>query len=256
MTSVADKLADYLRTSIANEPKWHYAQVRPMRNFGVPPDREQTTDCSGQSTSAYFWAGAPDPNPGCNYNGTGYTGTLVNNPKVSAPYQIGDLGIYGTSLGNTTHVVTCYAPGDAASADWCSHGSEAAPYGVALHYRSDLLCVVRPGLGDGSGGGGDVSIPEWYWPWADWYLNTKRAKDERPEAAPDKIPDWAWDYLQQDEKIANHRGMTEGERDWVVWYLDGKEGERPKVPQTIPERWWDDAEYVQAQRRVGDPGKP
>jgi hypothetical protein len=174
---------------------------------------------------------------------------------VSAPYQIGDLAIYGTSYGNTTHVVTCYAPGDAGSADWCSHGSEAAPYPVALHYRGDLLCVCRPGLGDGSGGGGDVSIPDWFWPWCHWYLDTKRDPDERPESAPDKIPDWAWDYMHEVDRIAGHHGMTGGETDWIKWYLDGKQGERPNVPKTIPELWWDDAEFVNAQRRVGDPPK-
>jgi len=138
-------LVDYARSSISNEPKIHYSQNRPMTHLGVPPSQGFTCDCSGHSTGCYYTAGWPDPNhnsPG--YNGWGYTGTLVNNPKVNPPYRIGDLGLYGTSTGNTTHVVTCFVAGDAWSSTWCSHGSEAGPYAVTLYYRDDLVCVVRP----------------------------------------------------------------------------------------------------------------
>lgn len=138
-------LVDYAKQSISNEPKIHYSQNRPMTHLGVPPSQGFTCDCSGHSTGCYYTAGWPDPNhnsPG--YNGWGYTGTLVNNPKVNPPYRIGDLGLYGTSTGNTTHVVTCFVAGDAWSSTWCSHGSEAGPYAVTLYYRDDLVCVVRP----------------------------------------------------------------------------------------------------------------
>ena len=137
-------LVDYCRESISHEPKINYLQQRPMQHLGVPPSKGFKTDCSGHSTSSYYEAGWPDPNPGCDYNGTGYTGTLKNNPKVGAPYKIGDLAIYGSSWGNTGHVCTCFEAGDSNSSSWCSHGSEAAPYAVVLHYRSDLLGVVRP----------------------------------------------------------------------------------------------------------------
>jgi hypothetical protein len=144
-------IADYCRRSIANEPKIHYQQRRPMKCLGIPPENGFTADCSEHSTAAYFWAktktgiAVPDPN-NSGYNGYGYTGTLVNNPRVSGSYQVGDLAIYGSSSGSTEHVATCYVAGDSSSAVWCSHGSEAAPYAVKLHYRSDLYCVVRPGL--------------------------------------------------------------------------------------------------------------
>ena len=141
----AAALADYCRRTIAAEPLWHYAQVRPIAPLGVPPNEGGTTDCSGHATCAYFWAGAPDPNHR-GFDGYGYTGTLVENPKVVAPYQVGDLGIYGESVSNTTHVVTCHQAGNDASALWCSHGSEGAPCAVKLLYRSDLVAVVRPGL--------------------------------------------------------------------------------------------------------------
>jgi hypothetical protein len=150
--SIVEKaLADYCRRSIANEPKLHYQQRRPMKCLGIPPENGFTADCSEHSTAAYFWAreatgvAVPDPNHS-GYNGYGYTGTLVDNPRVSGSYRVGDLGIYGASTGSTEHVVTCYQAGDASSSLWCSHGSEAAPYAVRLHYRGDLLCVVRPGL--------------------------------------------------------------------------------------------------------------
>jgi hypothetical protein len=238
--TTAEKLADYCRRSMGAEPRWHYRQYRPMV-YGVSPDVEQDADCSSHATQAYYWAGCPDPNPGCNYNGSGYTGTLVANPKVSGSYQIGDLAIYGPSMSNTGHVCTCYAPGSVSSSRWTSHGSEAGPYSVTLSYRSDLLCVVRPGLDDG---GEQVSIPAWYWTWSDWYLNTDRDPSLRPPNAPQKIPEWAWSYLEECERIARRHGATGGERDWIQWYNGGKEGERPNVPQTIPDRWWDDQRWA------------
>jgi hypothetical protein len=142
---IAQLLAGYCRDCIAAEPKWHYLQERPMRHLGVPPAQGASTDCSGHATSAYYWAGAPDPNHR-GYDGYGYTGTLISNPQTVAPYAVGDLALYGQSTAETTHVCTCYVAGDAASSCWCSHGSETGPSSCTLHYRSDLLIVVRPGL--------------------------------------------------------------------------------------------------------------
>ena len=136
-------LSDYCRRSIANEPKIHYSQARPMTHLGDPPEGGFTTDCSGHSTSCYYEADWPDPNKNC-YNGYGWTGELVDNPKVKPPYKVGDLALYGTSTGNTTHCCTCYVAGDAWSSTWCSHGSEQGPNAVSLYYRDDLVCVVRP----------------------------------------------------------------------------------------------------------------
>jgi hypothetical protein len=138
-------IADYCRGCIGNEPIWHYAQVRPMTHLGTAPELGGSCDCSSHATGAYFWAEAPDPNHR-GYDGYGYTGTLVDNPRVGAPYKIGDLALYGASTGSTEHVITCYVAGNADSSRWCSHGSEAAPYDVTLNYRGDLLCIVRPAL--------------------------------------------------------------------------------------------------------------
>lgn len=144
-------IADYCRRSIDSTAGIHYLQQRAMESLGVAPEDGFYSDCSEHSTAAYWWArlrtgvAVPDPNHS-GWNGYGYTGTLIDNPETGAPYKIGDLAIYGDSYGDTAHVCTCYVAGDADSSVWCSHGSEAAPYAVVLHYRSDLLAVVRPPL--------------------------------------------------------------------------------------------------------------
>jgi hypothetical protein len=145
-------IADFCIRSIRAASKWHYVQHRPMQ-YGAPPDDDShdNDDCSEHSTQSYYWArkvtgvAVPDPNH-AGYNGSGYTGTQINNPRCSSPYKPGDLALYGASTGSTSHVCTCYDGGDSSSAEWCSNGSENAPYAVELHYRSDLLCVVRPPL--------------------------------------------------------------------------------------------------------------
>jgi len=94
------------------------------------------------------------------------------------------------------------------------------------------------------GGGSVTSLPAWFWEWSNWYLTTDRDSDSRPDSAPATIPDWAWDELDEVKVIGKRYGMTGGERDWIDWYIGGKDGPRPDVPQTIPDRWWDDERYV------------
>jgi hypothetical protein len=148
---IRNAMSDYCRRSIASEPQIHYQQYRPMRALGKAPEPGFTADCSEHATCVYYWArkqtgiAVPDPNDS-GYNGYGYTGTLIDNPRCSPNYLVGDLAIYGNSPSDTEHVVTCYQGGDADSSRWCSHGSEAAPYSVELYYRTDLVAVVRPPL--------------------------------------------------------------------------------------------------------------
>jgi len=98
----------------------------------------------------------------------------------------------------------------------------------------------------GTGGSDDyMDPPQWLWDWLRWYLTTERDPAEKPDAAPDKIPQWAWDYQVEVEKIGKRYGMTTGERDWIDWRAEGSPADsRPDVPETIPDRWWPDNEYV------------
>jgi len=96
-------------------------------------------------------------------------------------------------------------------------------------------------------GGGEemeVGYPDEFWAWANWYLTTNRDPDERPAGVPKEIPDAWWEGQKEVEMISKRFGMTAGERDWIDWVAEGKEGPRPNVPQTIPSRWWDDNEWA------------
>jgi hypothetical protein len=97
-------------------------------------------------------------------------------------------------------------------------------------------------------GGGDdeMGYPRWYWEWSLWYLTSDRDPATRPAAAPDEIPDWAWDANEEQLRLLNRYGMTIGERHWIDWYIGGKKGSRPDVPQDIPDRWWADEEWALA----------
>jgi hypothetical protein len=94
------------------------------------------------------------------------------------------------------------------------------------------------------GGEEEMGYPEWFWDWANWYLTTDRDTGDRPDSAPAVIPEWAWDGLDEIKRIGKRYGMTGDERDWLDWYLAGKKGERPDVPQTIPDHWWDDERWA------------
>jgi hypothetical protein len=107
--------------------------------------------------------------------------------------------------------------------------------------------VLDLARGYASGGGGDdyMNPPAWLWDWLKWYCTTSRDPKKRPAAAPEKIPQWAWDYQTEVDRINKAKGMTEGERDWIEWRKAGSPpDERPDVPETIPERWWDDNQFA------------
>ena len=102
----------------------------------------------------------------------------------------------------------------------------------------DVLELARGGEEE------EMGYPAWFWDWSSWYLTTDRDAAARPPAAPAEIPEWAWDGLEEIRDVAERYGMTAGERDWIDWYLSGKKAERPKVPETIPPRWWDDERWA------------
>lgn len=143
----------YLEKAEGNKGDIHYSQFRPLTSLGDPPMSEFTTDCSGLCISAFYWAdlwsaqNVRDPG-GFAYSGWGYTGSILEtNKKRRVPldrkFFVGDMALYGPSLGHTSHVTICRRNGDYMSSVWTSHGSEAGPYATRLSYRSDLLCIVR-----------------------------------------------------------------------------------------------------------------
>lgn len=149
-----DLIRRYLERCEVARWRIHYSQNRPMTHLGISPGTEFTCDCSGYVTSAFFWAEryttfpVRDPN-GMGYNGYGYTGTLLShNKKRNVPlsrdyFFVGDMAIFGPSLWNTKHVTICRRNGNAKESIWSSHGREAGPEATRLHYRNDLLVVVR-----------------------------------------------------------------------------------------------------------------
>lgn len=78
-------------------------------------------------------------------NGTrwrsGYTGTMVAHGKRvvhEKNIQWADLALYGDPFGRTGHVAVCVGGGKV-----ISFGSEAGPFLLPLHYRSDLHQIRR-----------------------------------------------------------------------------------------------------------------
>jgi hypothetical protein len=109
-----------------------------------------------------------------------------------------------------------------------------------------VLDMARSG-GSSSGGSSDyMNPPAWLWEWLRWYETTERKNSERPKNAPEKIPQWAWDYQAEVAKIAKRKGMTPSEREWMDWRAAGADPKkRPAgVPDSIPPFWWDDNDYV------------
>jgi hypothetical protein len=119
--SVRAEIVKIARWGVRNEPRIHYAEVRPMPLRQALP---LATDCSGFATLCYFLAGAPDPN-GLGYIGYGYTGTLLRHlPHIaSVEAQRGDIVVWGRYPGR--HCAVLIEPDD--DPLLVSHGSERGP---------------------------------------------------------------------------------------------------------------------------------
>ena len=120
----------------ANRYQIHYtmgsARMYGVRHHVKPPRVPYYEDCSSYATWCYWVAGAPDPNH-LGYSGYGYTGTLVSHGSYTNNPRPGDLAFYGRGFNGAPKHVTVYI-----GAGKCiSHGSEAGPYPVSLHYRGD-----------------------------------------------------------------------------------------------------------------------
>jgi hypothetical protein len=146
VTEFRKHLAEFcLRAENASTAAWTYTQARPFTGLGVAPELNHDNDCSSYVILAYFWArresklAVPDPS-GYQYDGFGNTwDDLDGHPRVtSGSYLVGDLAHYNG------HVTLCRKAGDKDTSVWSSFGAEPKPRPVSLHYRGDLLAVVRP----------------------------------------------------------------------------------------------------------------
>ena len=109
--------SDDARSELVTWAEWYvaqrgsvYSQNRPYQRDD-PPDPPLVNDCSGSAHHLCKLAGLPDPS-GNGFNGSGYTGTMVDaGTRVELPYsgadglKAGDLVFYGGGSGPTTHVV-------------------------------------------------------------------------------------------------------------------------------------------------------
>ena len=131
VTTVRQKIVTAARWGIANEPRIHYGEVRPIRFGRTLP---LTTDCSGFVTVCYYLAGAPDPN-GRSYDGSGYTGTMLGwLSRLAGPADAkrGDLVVWGAYPGR--HVALVLEPGE--DPLLCSHGAEHGPIAIRCSEES------------------------------------------------------------------------------------------------------------------------
>lgn len=125
-----DKIVAWLRWGISNEPSIHYQQSRPIPlKAGAAKKLPLYLDCSSSTTIAWYQAGAPDPN-GRNYDGSGYTGTMLAHLKHIPKEQAkrGDLVVYGASPGR--HVCAFLEDWKGPSTLLFSHGQEKGPFAI------------------------------------------------------------------------------------------------------------------------------
>lgn len=152
-------ITNYCNRAEKSQLKWHYTQQRPFHGFGVAPELVHYNDCSGYVSLVINWAmhetGIYLRDPlGESYNGTGYTGTLIDWLKsngTKAPkdkYLVGDIAINGYSSSNTHHTFICKKGGTASTSQWSTNGNENAPNQVKLNYHPIPLVGVwrHPGL--------------------------------------------------------------------------------------------------------------
>lgn len=147
----------YCAAAVANEPNVHYTRNRPFPYYLHIGTGYVRLDCSA-FVGNVFWAAMHltgiylhDPLDQL-YTGEGFTGTeeaflRLHGSKVTDAngYLVGDLARWGTGL--HAHTAVCSKAGTSTTAEWTSHGREAGPVVVNLHYRDDLIGAWRhPGL--------------------------------------------------------------------------------------------------------------
>jgi cell wall-associated NlpC family hydrolase len=139
------RLVAAARWGVAHQPGIHYAETRPipLQRPGTLHGLPFTTDCSGFVTICFRAAAAPDPNSH-NYDGQGFTGTLlVHGQKVRKPRR-GDVVVYGPPP--TGHHAALIVRGGRDPLT-VSHGSEAGPLLIRVsqeqHYQPPGLAYRR-----------------------------------------------------------------------------------------------------------------
>jgi hypothetical protein len=128
VADVRSRILAWARWGLAHHTQFHYRQTRPMQYSENLP---WIGDCSAFVTFCYKHAGAADPN-GLNYNGQGYTGTLLSHGRQIARSEVqpGDIIIYGNP---TVHTAVIIEPGDDPLT--ISMGHEGAP--DLIHVNQD-----------------------------------------------------------------------------------------------------------------------
>jgi hypothetical protein len=142
---VRQAITEFCLKAERNEDNWHYRQARPVDVTIDPSASYVWSDCSGYVIQAYHFArvktGLAVPDPAIQ-NWTGYGNTdwyEDDHPRVmDGKFQVGDLAHWNG------HVAICRKAGTATTAVFSSHGQEAGPMPVSLHYRGDLRFVCRP----------------------------------------------------------------------------------------------------------------
>src|SRR5215472_5446304 len=134
--SKRQKMQKAMEALVRSTGKVHYAQRRPMSTKNINNMTELanalkrsqgiTCDCSESVTLICHIGGMRDPN-GLNYNGYGYTGTLLNfcKPHFTDPAKanIGTILVCGPGAGD--HAMMVYKPGR--DPILFSHGGERDP---------------------------------------------------------------------------------------------------------------------------------
>lgn len=129
------RIVEFWRWGITNAAKIGYAEVRPIPKVipGKLPKLPFTTDCSGDVTMGYQYAGARNPNRADGvYDGQGYTGTLLKVGKhiPIANVKPGDVAVFGCKTypnGHHAAGVTDVRSKTLAGIVLSSHGSAVGP---------------------------------------------------------------------------------------------------------------------------------
>lgn len=133
--SQRERMGELMDLLVAKRSKVHYAQIRPMPTHGIHTEAQLrrrlrsragiTMDCSESVTLIAHLAGLRDPN-GRDYDGTGYTGTLLNyleHYTDPSRAKIGALVVFGAGTGE--HVCMVRKRGN--NPELFSHGREYDP---------------------------------------------------------------------------------------------------------------------------------